>query len=217
MAARRRNLSLATGLIILNVGLSEAEPVTLNFDSVALAPGSCTDASAYLASFGISFVSISGGASPAICNEVGSAVTPSSSPNVFFGLPAVTNTDESYDLLFSTPLSELSFTRATVASNTALPPWSAFAFDASNNVLSSIVQPLMFPGPVAANFVLFGPDIVRLRVAAFNSAHVTFNHPPFDDLTLTPVPEPSSLVLLGTGLAALIRRRRSAKRRRMAR
>jgi hypothetical protein len=141
---------------------------------------------------------------------------PSSSPNVFFGLPAVSNTDESYDLLFSVPLTQLSFTRATIAPNTALPPWSAFAFDASNNVLGSVVQPLMFPGPVAADFVLTGPGIVRLRFAAFNSAHVTFNHPPIDDLTLTTpsVPEPAALMLLGTGLVRALFRQR---RRRMAR
>ncbi len=165
---------------------SEAQPVSLDFDSVNVPVGECVNAAAYLASFAITFVSVSGGASPAICNTAGSAVTPTSSPNVFFGLPAVTNTDESYDLVFDIPLLRLNFTRSTILSHTALPPWSASAYDASDNLLSSISRGVQFPGQPAETLTLSGPGITRVRFAAFNSAHVTFNHPPLDDFVLCP-------------------------------
>lgn len=207
------SLCLVAVLGTIPTGTAGAASITLDFDSVPLSPGSCADASSYLNSFGVTFVAVSPGAMSIICNSVGTSVTPSSPNNVFFVQPAVTNTDESYDLLFSTPLTEISFTRATVDPATALPAWNAFAFDASDNLLDSVTQPLLFPGPPAASFTLTGMGITRLRIDAFNSAHVTFNHPPFDDLILvTPatseVAEPGSLLLLGSGiLAAGLRRR----------
>jgi hypothetical protein len=220
MKARLVILSLVAVFIFAAAAVSGASSITLDFDSVSLSSGACTDGTVYLASFGVTFTSVSGGAAPAICDTTGSAVTPASSPNVFFGLPAVTNTDESYDLFFSTPLTQLSFTRATVDPVSALPPWDMFAYDAANNLLDSIVEPLRFPGPPAAVFTLDGPGITRVRVDAFNSAHVTFNHPPIDDLVLvtadpTAVPEPASVMLVVSGLAALgVKSRRRARRSR---
>ena len=161
----------------------EGAATTLTFDSVTLSAGTCADATTYLASFGIKFVQISGGASPIICNSTGTAVTPTSSPNVFFGSPVETNTDESFDLVFSTPVDHLSFSRATAASNTTVPQWGATAFDASNNELSRVGEDRIFAQP-ERTFTLAGPGIVRLRFEAFNSGRATFNFPPIDDLTL---------------------------------
>ena len=50
---------------------SGAAPVTLNFASVTLPPGGCIDASAYLASFGITFIPVSLGATAQICSAAG--------------------------------------------------------------------------------------------------------------------------------------------------
>lgn len=89
---------------------SGAAPVTL-IASVTLPPGGCIDASAYLASFGITFIPVSPGATAQICSAAGSnSIFPSSSPNFFFVGPPVTNTNVSGDLLFSSPLTQLSFT-----------------------------------------------------------------------------------------------------------
>src|SRR5436309_4426333 len=113
----RKVLCLLASFAFGPVNLLAAQGVTLDFDSVTLPPATCTDASPYLASFGITFVSVSGGASGAICNQIGTSATPSSPPNVFYGQPAITNTDESFDLVFSTALANLRFTRATVLSS----------------------------------------------------------------------------------------------------
>ena len=197
---------------------ASAATLTLNFDSISLPLQACTDGTAYLASFGIGFASVTGGAAPRICNVVGTAATASSPDNVFFALPAVTNTNESYDLLFSTPLVGLSFTRAAAAPNTSLPAWNAFAFDAANNLLDSIAEPSIFPGPPAATFALDGPGISRVRIESFNAAGRTFNHPPFDDLIITTadtaaIPEPGTNVLLATGLGVMILKARRRFRR----
>jgi hypothetical protein len=183
---------LATLVLTLVVGVaSEAQEIVLDFDSVSAPSGGCVDGGSYLSAHGITFVSISGGASPVICESSGTATTPTSPPNVFYAIPAVTNTNESYDLVFSIPLVSLTFTRSTINPVTALPPWRIDAYDAAGNVLSSFAKPgVQFPGPPAEVVTLAGPGIKRVRVQAFNSAHVTYNHPPFDDLTLV-VPHPT--------------------------
>jgi hypothetical protein len=159
----------------------------LNFDSVSVAPGQCTSGTSYLASFKIGFEPIRGGASPQICNVTGTTITASTPPNIFFGGPSSTNTDAAYELMFPTPLASVSITRATVDPKTSLPPWTVTAFNQAGLVVSRVVQDGVFPGPSAAVFVLNGPGIVRLRVETFNGGGVaTYNHPPFDNLILTP-------------------------------
>ena len=62
---------------------TEAQEIVLDFDSVSAPSGGCVDGGAYLTAFGITFVSISGGASPVICESTGTATTPTSPPNAF--------------------------------------------------------------------------------------------------------------------------------------
>jgi hypothetical protein len=159
--------------------------ITLNFDSITLAAGSCTDASAYLATFGITFVPVSPGAASIICNESGTSSIPSSSPNDFYVVPSVTNTDVSADLLFTVPVRQVQLTRATVSPSTANPPWDACAYDTLNNLLGCVSEPEAFPGPVAKIFTLAGPGITRLHFDGFNHVGVTRNFPPIDDMVLT--------------------------------
>jgi hypothetical protein len=158
--------------------------VTLSFDEVSAPPG-CVDATEYLSGFGITFEPITPGAAPAICDQTfpDSATTPSSPPNIFAaGLP-VTNTAVSYRLNFCTPLSSISFTRCAIQSVSTGPPWTASALNAQGDVVATVSEGRTV-GPPARRFTLAGPGITSLRVDADNTGASTFNHPPFDDLTL---------------------------------
>lgn len=195
---------LVTILALAPFGSPRAEIITLDFDSVVVSQDACVDASPYLASFGITFAPVSAGASSLICNVTGSWATPSSPPNMFTVAPPNTNTDVSGDLLFSTALAQLSFTRGGFSSG--IPPWDAMAYDASGNLLSSVREAHLIGQP-AKSFTLTGPGITRVHFDAFNSMGTSTNFPPLDDMLMS-VPEPAALVLLGLGLASLAALRR---------
>ncbi len=173
-------------LAVMPCHISEAQTVTLNFASVSLPAGGCTDASAYLASFGITFVADTSGATAQICNASGSSIYPTSSPNFFFIGPPVTNTNVSGDLVFSTPVTQISFGTTAVSPATSVPGWDADAYNASSTLLSSVSEPSLYPGPGAMSYTLAGPGITRLHFDAFNSAARTYNFPPIDHFTLMP-------------------------------
>ena len=186
--------------------LVTAGSITLNFDSVPLAAGASVDASSYLSSFGITVTAVSAGASSRIANIVGSVTIPVSGSNAIAWGPPVTNNDASINLNFATALLQFTFTRAAMTQGTANPAWTMTAFDAANNQLSTISQPLLIT-PGQTTFTLTGPGITRIRLDAFNSAHVTLNSPYLDDFILTTadagVPEPSTMVLMAAGLSIL--------------
>src|SRR5258708_12526121 len=182
---RSFSVVLGTLLVVIPWNSSDAQTVTLDFASVTLPPGGCTDASAYLATFGITFVPVSSGASAQICNATGSAIFPTSSPNFFFIGPSVTNTDVSGNLVFATAVSQITIGTTAVNPVTSVPAWDALVYDSSNTLLNSVSEPSLYPGPGALSFTLNGTGITRIHFDAFNSADRTFNAPPIDHITLT--------------------------------
>jgi hypothetical protein len=184
-----------------------AASVTLNFDSVPLGPGECTNGSSYLSSFGITFVPVTAGAAPQICNASGGSAIPSSVANFFAASPPVTNNPVSYELHFDMPLTSFAFTRTGVISISTSPAWTMRAFDAAGTELSSVSEGIL-SGPPAMSFVLAGPGIEYIRMDADNAGFATFNHPPLDDLSLRVVPEPATIWLLGAAaLGTMLSRR----------
>ena len=122
-----------------------------------------------LAQYGITLANVTPGTTVAVaCGECGgNSVVPSSPPNVLtqFG----NDNGMSYTLQFSAPLSGLSFNLAgnskSGGSGTVVAAWSATAFDASGNVVSSVGDPSLFgtfssfaPQP----FILTGPGIASV-------------------------------------------------------
>lgn len=71
------SIGLLGMLCLVLPGSLRADTVTvLNFDSIAVAPSACTNATAFLSGFGVTFSSSQVGATPVICNSTGSPVTP---------------------------------------------------------------------------------------------------------------------------------------------
>jgi len=137
-----------------------------------------------LAQYGITLVNVTPGTTVAVlCGECGgNSIVPSSPPNTLtqFG----NDNGMSYTLQFSTPLSTLSFNLAgnskSGGSGTVVAAWSATAFDASGNVVSSVGDPSLFStfSPFAPQpFTLTGPGIasVTFFTQCFNFCGTVLN------------------------------------------
>jgi hypothetical protein len=189
-----------------------ANTVIVNFDSVVIAPGTWTDATSYLSSYGIGFIGLSNAASAAIFNPSW-AFTAASNPNIFAANGKGGNADLSYELTFSEALVSFSFTRVAEVSTSTLPPYTVSALDSLGNVLDSMSEPHQL-GTAAHTFTLNGPGIAAIRMDAHNWVAATVTDPPLDDFVLVTagVPEPATLALTLGGLAVLAVFRRGRRR-----
>src|SRR5689334_2279603 len=126
-------------------------------------------ATSLLAQYGITLTNVTPGTTVGVaCGACGgNSVVSSSPPNVL--TQSGNDNGMSYTLQFSTPLSTLSFSLAgnskSGGSGTVVAAWSATAFDASGNVVSSVGDPSLFstfssfaPQP----FTLTGPGIASV-------------------------------------------------------
>ena len=162
----------------LGVASSAAQTVTLNFAS---ASGACVDASAYLKSFGITFVATTSGATVHMCGP-----QPPSIPSGFFFIgPPVTNTPVSGDLVFSSPVSNITIVTDAVDPATSTPGWDAKAYNASGVQLSTVGEGALFPGPGSISLSMNVSGVARLHFDAFNTGGNTYNFPPIGLITFT--------------------------------
>lgn len=200
---KRFGFTFATLAVMGSIAGASAGTVNVDFDPVAIPPGTSLDATSYLNTFGIGFVALSNGATPLIFNaSSGFVFSPSSSPNVFAANGTLGNAPLSYELTFSQPLLSFSFVRVAEVSSSSAPPYTVSALDSVGNVISSIGEGSQLGTPARA-FTLNGPGIFAIRMDANNSVASTLTDPPLDSfvlVTATPEPSPMALLLAGCSL-----------------
>ena len=114
---------------------------------------------------------------------------------------------------FALPTNILQFGVALKCCGTLTPGFTVELFDPgllSLGVTPVNTSPLGGPAPTEGQFTYSGPLVSR-AVIDFEDSGVKFA---FDNLTYEPIPEPTSLLLLGSGLAALagIRKKKLSKK-----
>jgi len=182
--------------------------VTLNFDSVTVAPGQFVDATSYLASYGIAWSSPEAGAMPVIENGTGtgSAAIPTSAPNYFAtnSAPGLNNAPLTYTLSFCNPLSSVSFSSVAVVSTSTYPTWTATAYNAQGTQVGQSVGQTGGYGTAAQQFTISGSGITSLTFVS-NQTTTTFTDRPIDNLTLvSDTPAPGYSLSAGTATPASV-------------
>ncbi len=90
-----------------------------------------------------------------------------------------------YTLTFSCPIATVSFYRAGIQAGSTMGLWSATAFSAANQVLSTVGENQIVSNVLPTQFTLAGPGIASVtfysNVMGFAGTYLSI-----DDLTLTP-------------------------------
>lgn len=203
---------------------------TVNFDSISTTAApffvTGTPVTNYLAQYGITMVNNTPGTQVDVlcanasynssCTTGTGAIYAPSGPNVLMQQGGLYG--ESYTLYFSNPLSTVSFSLAGANSANLFAQWSATAYDASNATLSGAGGGGGLQNYNILTYTLNGPaiDHVTFYSNCFGACGVqlAIDDVSSPDITQTETPEPSSLMLLGTGALSLgrmvMRRKRVA-------
>ncbi len=200
--------TLLAGSLMFAVALTSTASTILNFDSVPVSSGAGVDATAYLATFGITLSNVTAGPSGAVEIYSDTFITyeGASSPHNFLmqngaGAP----NGLTYTLNFSTALTSLSFVRIAQTSPNAVAQWTATAF-AGVTALGSVSENFFSGTEPAQTYSLFAGSssgITSLQITANGGGFAGVPSLPMDDLTLNQVvPEPSTSVLILGAAAA---------------
>lgn len=207
---------LAIG-VALNTAKALPVVTTIDFEAVV---GQGVDATAYLASFGIT-VSAEPNTKLFVFDETvtyGGGVVGAPSGTQYLsqegdGTPAGNSArtpPNTFTLTFATQLDSFGFSDSAILVPSITSPWTATAYDTGNTILDTA----SYAGGLLHGTLLFtlnGPAIDHVtfnQTAAINAAFYAAN---LDDFILTTsVPEPSTLAIFALGLAGLgfMRRRR---------
>jgi hypothetical protein len=221
---KRVNLMTLVGVGIvvscLSLPADRANAQILTFDSVDASAGA-VDATSYLNSYGITLSGVTAGTEVAIQSDQQFYGTPgivyASSPHNFLEQFGNAN-GESFTLNFATPLTSLAFTRITETggpgkAGNSFGQWSAEAFEGATQIGQYGESAYSIFGPASVNsaqtYTFSGSGITSIQFDGNAFNFYGTGSILLDDLTLTPVPEPSSLMLTGLGLLWITRRWRN--------
>ncbi len=159
----------------------------INFDSLdasaAAVQGSAV--SSYLAGYG---VSVTADSDVGLNIQQAPSWEPTSSPPNFlnaFGSTATAETGVSYTLTLPGPMASVSFYRTGVQAGSTMGLWSATAYSASHQALSTVGESSIVTNVSPQQFVLSGPEIAYVTFSS-NVEGVAGTYLSIDDLTLTP-------------------------------
>ena len=174
----------------LTLTAQENGPSTVNFDLLNTAGGSVGGAAlaSYLAGYGITMSVAGSGAGVAVYNQnqvYGGGVVGSTSGNNLIiengGYPV------SYTLTFATPLASFAFDNVSETAGSTYPIWSATAYDAAGDVLSTVGNPSISSGPFSAtHYTLTGSNIASVTFAGNDEGFAGFANAVTDTWVLTP-------------------------------
>jgi hypothetical protein len=201
-------------LILLVAGIAATGSATIAFaatttldfgDGSINVQSAPVDSTAYFAAHGITLTT-SPGATLFIADDRwiygGGAIAATSPHNVLDqggGHPV------SYELDFSSAVSNLSFWRVAITTPSSLPQWSASLYNGAT-LVSSVGENFM-GGTFAAQQYTLGGTGNRLVVNGDHGGFAAYQNVVIDDLSFTTVPEPGCLSLIGFGTLMLWKRR----------
>lgn len=189
MNIRPCKLAWCFAVVLLASGYFAEADIYMNFDSVD-ASISNVDATAYLASFGVTLTNVNPAGTVIIQNRLNSAhVTASSPPNFLLQNVAGSPNGISYTLTFNIPYGEVTFTRCSIGPQAESAAWAANAFSGSTEVASAgdphIGRDSNTPAVI---YSLYGPTgITSLIIAADGGNASAISSVPLDDFHLIPV------------------------------
>jgi hypothetical protein len=206
---------LLAGCAIASAIVSSASAITIDFESIPA--GSV--ASNFLAPYGISSVTSSGGTSPAVY-DYGSEpdIKAPSGTKVFLPSGGVFPSPTGFfdtTLTFTTAVPYFQFSKIAEVNapyTYGIAGWRARAFDSGSNIVAEVQKNLNggldFPSPLPnQTFLLQGASLIKTVVFTVNyNFQSTSGTVGIDDFTF--VPEPASLTLLCTAVCAALGLRR---------
>ena len=159
----------------------------------------------YLSSFGLTLTNVTAGTQVVVFDQrmIYPGLEPVIAPSPFNVLSQTgSNSAVSFTFQSNQLLTSIGITRPAIRSGVtgvALPLWSMDALSSGGGVLGSVGESnrSIFTDITAQTFTINNPNIsaIRFNSNAFNFA--AFSSMPLDNLSITAVPEPSSMALFG--------------------